>query len=70
LLPYKSYTYVDGGAMDNPKICPPSSDFKPNAILSIRDGDLQVIDSHLSSPDKGLIYRLGNQASHIVLVPR
>ena len=64
------YTYVDGGDVNNPPIQPPSSEFKPNAILSIRDKDLQVINSHLSFPDKGLIFRLGNQASDILLVPR
>ena len=53
-----------------PPTQPPSSEFKPNAILSIRDKDLQVINSHLSFPDKGLIFRLGNQARDIVLVPR
>ena len=56
--------------VNNPPIQPPSSEFKPNAILSIRDKDLQVINSHLSFPDKGLIFRLENQASDIVLVPR
>jgi hypothetical protein len=64
------YTCVDGGDVNNPPIQPPSSEFKPNAILSIRDKDLQVIISHLSFPDKGLIFRLGNQASDIVQVPR
>ena len=64
------YTCVDGGDVNNPPIQPPSSEFKPNAILSIRDKDLQVINSHLSFPDKGLIFRLGNQASDIVQVPR
>ncbi len=64
------HTYVDGGDVNNPRIHHLSSEFKPNAILSIRDGDLQVIDSHLSFPDKGLIFRFGNQASDIVQVPR
>jgi hypothetical protein len=65
------FTYIDGGGLLNPPISPPRTDAKQTKVLSIRNNDLKVITSHLSHPEKGLIYRRDDKTpSDIVLVPR
>lgn len=68
--------FVDGGAHPNPPIQPilPPSTNKTNKrvhILSIRYGELRIINSHLFQPMKGLRYSPPlSSPSQVILVPR
>ena len=67
--------FVDGGTSPNPPIQPilPPRTNKTNKrvkILSIRYGELTIINSHLFQPMKGLRYSPPSSPNQVILVPR